>query len=65
VHLIHSDKSILREIQSIGKGDHIKLDGYLVRVNFPNGPWTSSLTRNDTGNGACEILYVTAVQELD
>jgi hypothetical protein len=64
-HLIHSDKKILGEIQAIGKGDHIKLAGYLVKVNFPNGPWTSSLTRTDSGNGACEIIYVTNVEQLD
>jgi len=65
VHLIHSDKKILREIQGIGKGDHIKLGGYLVKVNFPNGSWTSSLTRTDSGNGACEIIYVTDVEQLE
>ncbi len=64
-HLIHSNKDVLKKIKSISKGDHIKLEGYLVCVNFPYGPWRSSLTRNDTGNGACEIMYVTDVKKLD
>ena len=34
----------------------------LVNVNFDNGTWKSSLTRIDTGNGACEIMYVTEVE---
>jgi len=45
------------------KGDKVYLEGYLVfikgTVNGRNSWWNSSLTRNDTGNGACEILYLT------
>lgn len=65
VHLIHSDRSTLKQIRAIDKDDHIRLQGYLVQVNFPSGAWRSSLTRNDSGNGACEILYVTGVKMLD
>lgn len=65
VHIIHSDREILRKVRGIHRGDHIRLQGYLVQVNFPHGPWRSSLTRTDSGNGACEIMYVTEVQLLD
>ncbi|MEQ8201101.1 MAG: hypothetical protein ABRQ24_06750 [Syntrophomonadaceae bacterium] len=65
VHIIHSDKNTLKKVRAIDKNDHIRLQGYLVQVNFPYGPWRSSLTRTDTGNGACEIMYVTDVQVLN
>ena len=65
VHIIHSDQNILKQVRGIRKNDHIRLQGYLVQVNFPHGPWRSSLTRTDSGNGACEILYVTGVQILN
>lgn len=65
VHIIHSDKNILKKVGGIRKNDHIRLQGYLVQVNFPYGPWRSSLTRTDSGNGACEIMYVTDVQVLN
>jgi hypothetical protein len=33
-----------------------------VQVNTPDGwRWRSSLTREDTGGGACEVVYVCAV----
>jgi len=64
VHIIHQDKDVLNEIKSIGKGEHVILHGYLVNVNFKDGPWKSSLSRSDAGNGACEIMYVTSVEPL-
>lgn len=65
VHLINQDLLILKKIKDLKVNDHIRLTGYLVNVNFDNGTWESSLTRTDTGNGACEIMYVTGVELLD
>jgi hypothetical protein len=37
----------------------VALTGYLVEVRGPDGfRWRSSLTREDTGNGACELVWV-------
>ncbi len=49
----------------VHKEDYITLKGYLVNVKFPDYDWKSSLARNDTGNGACEIMYVESVTKLD
>lgn len=65
VHIIHKDNVVLKELKSVRENDHVKLDGYLVNVNFSNGPWISSLTRSDTGNGSCEIMYVTNVAIIE
>ena len=41
------------------EGDVVSLDGMLVEADKANGwRWRSSLTRDDTGNGACELVYV-------
>ncbi len=62
VHIIHKDKDILKKIKSIKEEDYIKLEGYLVDVDFKNPDntslWKTSKSRNDRGNGACEIMYV-------
>ncbi len=35
------------------------MSGYLVDVRGPNGfRWNTSLSRNDTGDGACEIMWI-------
>jgi hypothetical protein len=61
VHLVHSSEEILDDLKKIRKNDYVSIEGYLMEDIFPNGPWRSSLSRTDTGNGACEILYVIKV----
>jgi hypothetical protein len=61
VHLVHSSEEILDDLKKIRKNDYVSIEGYLMEAIFPNGPWRSSLSRTDTGNGACEILYVIKV----
>ena len=40
----------------------MRLEGDLVDIDGPSGfAWRTSLTRTDTGAGACETLYVRAV----
>ena len=39
------------------------IGGYLVDVAGPGGfAWNTSLTRNDTGDGACEIVWVETLE---
>lgn len=69
VHIIHKDKDILKKIESIKEDDYILLQGYLVDVDFKNpnntSLWKTSKSRNDTGNGACEIMYVENVTIIE
>ncbi|HZJ41382.1 MAG TPA: hypothetical protein VFD16_03930 [Candidatus Saccharimonadales bacterium] len=68
-HLIANDKKILSVINKIKAGDQVSISGYLVNVEAnktgkvsdydPNSfSLTSSLTRTDSGGGACEIIYI-------
>ncbi|MGB2832711.1 MAG: hypothetical protein WBC07_07130 [Methylotenera sp.] len=48
---------------SIRTGALVKLTGKLVNVHRSDGFYcNSSLTRNDSGAGACELIYVEDVQ---
>lgn len=60
MHLIPANDSVKRIIGKIRQGDIIRISGSLVNVMSSNGDWhwNSSLTRNDTGNGACELIWV-------
>jgi len=59
MHLIPADTVVQREIQRTRTGDVVTFDGYLVEADGPDGyKWISSLTRNDTGAGACELVWV-------
>jgi hypothetical protein len=62
MHLIPADDEIEQTLQSVRVGQKVKISGYLVKVNAPDGfHWESSLTREDTGAGACELVFVKRV----
>jgi hypothetical protein len=63
IHIIPEDDIILGRIKSLRKGALVRMSGYLVEATHPQGsePWRSSLSREDTGKGACEIFYVRTV----
>jgi hypothetical protein len=60
MHLIPLNDKVEDQIDATQEGDIIEISGSLVKVtsNSDSWIWKSSLTRNDTGNGACEIILV-------
>ena len=69
-HLIAADNTVAKDISRISEGDYIKITGYLVNVYAETDggryfTWNSSTSRHDTGDGACEVIYVTGVEWLD
>jgi len=66
MHLIPADENVASVLKGrTREGDIVRFSGYLVSVEHPDGwRWKSSLTRNDTGAGACELVYVETLQVL-
>ena len=59
MHLIPATDAIARKLKALRPGNIVNLAGYLVEVTGEDGfQWRSSLTREDTGNGACELILV-------
>ena len=59
MHLIAADATVARNIARTRVGDVVSFDGYLVEIDWPDGRKVrSSLTRSDSGAGACEIVWV-------
>ena len=60
MHLIPATSEIEKQINDARKGDIIELSGSLVNVNSTEDGWfwKTSLTRKDTGSGACELILV-------
>lgn len=59
MHMIPARVDIDRSLKALRPGDVIILHGYLVDVDHDSGWfWRTSMSRTDTGNGACEIVYV-------
>ena len=62
IHIIPATESLEKVLLKLRKDDRIMLEGQLVDVEATNAEkhWQNqtSLTRTDSGNGACEILLV-------
>lgn len=59
-HLLVQDNAVKQALLSAEPGDHIRIKGSLVhyRNNRNNRVRKTSTVRTDTGNGACETIFV-------
>jgi len=73
-HLFTREKDLSDEAKKINRGDQVTIKGKLVDViatpleangvSGQNITWKSSITREDDGAGACEIIYVEDIEVL-
>lgn len=65
MHLIPATPAIEKKLKALRPGNLVALKGYLVDVSGEGGfRWTSSLTRADTGQGACELIWVEEIEVI-
>lgn len=63
VHLVPADDDIKARLFKVSKGEIVMLKGYLINVLHSDGwRWHSSLTREDSGAGACELMWVAELE---
>ncbi len=63
LHIVPANDKIMSALIYLFKKQPVKLDGYLVDVEMGDGRWIrTSVSRMDSGGGACEIMYVNRVQ---
>jgi len=61
-HLVPADDHIKARLLKVRRGEIVRLQGYLVNIKRPDGwSWRSSLTREDSGAGSCELMWVESV----
>lgn len=62
MHLIPANAQVREQLERLDEEDQLRLRGFLVEARGDDGwRWRSSLSREDTGNGACEVILVTEV----
>ncbi|TAK92150.1 MAG: hypothetical protein EPO06_02775 [Burkholderiaceae bacterium] len=62
MHMIPADVSVENKLRAVRQGEIVSLSGYLVKITAGDGwHWQSSLTREDSGAGACEVIWVQQV----
>lgn len=65
-HIIAANDNVEKQLSTVKEGHVVNLRGYLVhyREDHPDGSWwqwRSSMTRGDSGAGACEVFYVQSI----
>jgi hypothetical protein len=66
MHMIPANSLVAQTLARVKQGQLIQLSGQLVQVDGKDGyRWSSSLSREDTGNGACELIWVEQLKVLD
>jgi hypothetical protein len=64
-HILPATEKISKAIAVVEIGDQIEIDGYLSDYSINgSGERRTSITREDTGNGACEIIYAQTFRRL-
>jgi hypothetical protein len=59
MHLIPANGEVEETLLSAIRGNIVDMQGYLVEVRGERGwKWVSSLRRDDTGGGSCELVWV-------
>jgi len=65
-HLLPADAIVSAAVMGARKGDQVHFKGWLVSYGIKGSPYrrTSSTTRFDRGNGACETVFINEFQVL-
>jgi hypothetical protein len=63
MHMIPSTRNLARALAHVGSHEPVRVRGLLVDVESARGyRWRTSLSRDDTGPGACELVWVEELQ---
>lgn len=63
MHMIPADAYVRSQLKKIRTGDIVHARGLLVDIDHPSGfRWRTSLSRDDTGGGSCEIFYLEQIR---
>lgn len=59
MHMVPANEAVEYRLERLRSGQVIELQGLLIRAEADDGwRWASSLSRDDTGKGACELVWV-------
>ena len=63
LHLIPGSDAVAQVLKGIEKGQVAQFSGFLVNASSDDGwMWKTSMRRDDTGDGACELFFVTSIE---
>jgi hypothetical protein len=64
-HVIPGNAAVRAVLDELRRGSIVEFEGELVDIEGPQGRMATSLSRSDTGAGACEVLLATAAHIVE
>jgi hypothetical protein len=64
-HVIPENEAVARSLERLRAGSIVRFSGRLVDIEGSDGGMRTSLSRTDTGAGACEILLASSARVLE
>ena len=64
MHLIPGSEAVAQAMARVRPDQTVRIQGWLVEARRENYLWRSSTTREDSGAGACELIYVCAMSSF-
>ena len=62
MHMIPANDDVRKDLLAVRAGEIVQVEGYLVVATSEDGAvWKTSLTRTDSGDGACELVWVESI----
>jgi len=59
MHIVPGNDAVARRLKDVRRGSLVSFFGYLIEARRADGwRWQSSLSREDTGEGSCELVWV-------
>jgi len=63
MHMVPADAAVRRTLLRVRRNDVVTFSGWLVSIHGDDGwTWNSSMSRTDTGDGACELVWVDSLE---
>jgi hypothetical protein len=64
MHMVPADAAVAARLAQVRAGELLRLDGWLLRIEGDSGwRWQSSMSRQDVGAGACELVLVCSIEK--
>ena len=64
MHLIPGNEAVAKAMARVRPDQTVRIQGWLVEARREDYLWRSSTTREDSGAGACELIYVCAMSSF-
>ena len=62
MHMVPANPAVRTALLQVKRHELVDVSGYLIEIRGENGwHWRSSTSREDSGGGACEVVWVDAV----